>query len=384
MAAIEVAVVALPSALRHTALLGYTSIHRGRDLVPNTKVGIRRVLAIYSGMTAACVMGYLAVGVELVEAVVIGLGTVSTGGFSPRSDSMAGYGTGAMVVATVGMLFAGFSIFVLWWMLHGRARPLLKSQELRTYMLLVALLAAVLAVGGDADPGEALFTAASVASTTGYAVSDWTVWPAAATTALLVSAAIGSMLGSAGGGLQILRIRLLLGYARRELQRQLRPRAMLVVRREGRAVSEATLKQVSSYQIANLTLVTFGAIVLGITGLSITGSLWASVSALSTLGPAVGEIGAFGSLDNLNRTNRAALMPLMLAGRVAILPLLVVLGSVVQWHRFALRRARWLGWRTFRHFEGSRYYRVSRYRSRPDASRHEDHTHARLEADQHG
>ena len=58
------------------------------------------------------------------------------------------------------------------------------------------------------------------------------------------------------------------------------------------------------------------------------------------------------------------MVPLMLAGRVAILPLLVVLASVVQWHRFALRRARWLGWQTFRRFEGSRYYRAIRYKDR--------------------
>ena len=285
LTALEMAVVALPSALGSTALLGYTSIRRGRDLAPNTRVGMQRVMAVYSGMTAFCIMGYLSVGLEFDEAVIVGLGTVSTGGFSPRPDSMAGYGTGAMVVATVGMLLAGFSIFVLWWMLHGRARPLLRSQELRIYSLMVALLTAASVVVGDADLGEALFTAASVTSTTGYAVSDWTAWPAAVTTALLVSASIGPMLGSIGGGMQILRIRLLLGYARRELQRQLRPRAILVVRRDGRAVDEATLERVSSYQIANLTLITFGAIALGITGLSITGSLWTSISSLSTLGP---------------------------------------------------------------------------------------------------
>lgn len=378
LSGIMVSVVALPNALRGTALLSYTSSRRGRDLAPRSAVGLRRVLAIYTGFTAVCVLGYWATGVEPLEAVVIGMGTASTGGFSPRADSMAGYGPGTAAVATAGMLLAGSSVFVFWWILRGQARPLLRSQELRTYAILVlagtAIIVAAGGIGvgesglagdalGSADEvgiGEALFTTASVLSTTGYAVSDWTLWPATALTVLMIATGVGAMMGSAGGGMQVLRIRLLFGYVRRELLRQLHPNAVALVRCDGQPVSERALANAGSHQITQALLISFGAVVLGFTGLSVTGSLWASLSAVCTLGPAAGEIGAYGELGNLARPSRIALVPLMLAGRVAILPLLAVLGTVVQWPDRALRQMRWLMWRRARRIEASRSHDSAR------------------------
>ena len=92
--AMLIAVVTLPVVLRSTALIAYTTGRRGLDLVPNASVGTRRVLLLYSGFTAACVAAYLLCGLAPTEAVVVGLGTASTGGFTGRVDSLAGYGTG--------------------------------------------------------------------------------------------------------------------------------------------------------------------------------------------------------------------------------------------------------------------------------------------------
>ena len=364
LVAILVSVVALPSALRVAALFGSKSRERGLDLAPSAAVGIRRVLALYSGFTAALALAFLAAGLPITEAVVVGLGTASTGGFSPRPDSLASYGAAAAAVAAAGMLAAGASIFVLWWIARGRVRPLLRSQELRTYAVLLAAVAAILFASGGAGPGEALFTAASVMSTTGYAVADWTVWPAVAVAALTIAAVTGSMLGSPGGGVKVLRVRLLLAYAARELRRQLYPHAVLLVRSDGRAVDDRTLDRAGSYQSTHIALVGAGAVMLGATGMSVTGSLWSSVSAVSNLGPAVGEIGVFGHLGGLERSSRAFLIPLMLAGQMAILPLLALLGFVLQWPRFALRRARRLGWRAFDRLEISRRHQARRSQAR--------------------
>ena len=106
-----------------TALIGYTTGRRGMDLVPTASVGIRRVLALYSGFTAACVVAYLLTGLGPTEAVVVGLGTASTGGFTGRADSLAGYGAATQAVAAAGMLLAGAGIFVIWWIARGRLRP---------------------------------------------------------------------------------------------------------------------------------------------------------------------------------------------------------------------------------------------------------------------
>ena len=213
--AILIAVVTLPAVLRSTALIGYTTGRRGLDLVPSAEVGTRRVVALYSGFTGACVVAYLLCGLGLTEALVVGMGTASTGGFTGQADSLAGYGTATQAVAAVGMLLAGAGIFVLWWVARGRLRPMWRSEELRTFVLLLAAVTAAMAAHRGVGWGEAGFMAVSMMSTTGFAVADWTSWGASATVVMLVAAGIGAMMGSAGGGMRVMRARLLMGSAGR-------------------------------------------------------------------------------------------------------------------------------------------------------------------------
>ena len=340
--AILIAVVTLPAALRSTALIGYTSGRRGRDLVPTASVGIRRVLALYSGFTAACVVAYLLTGLGPTEAVVVGLGTASTGGFTGRADSLAGYGAATQAVAAAGMLLAGAGIFVIWWIARGRLRPLWRSQELRTFVLLLAVATAAMAVHRGIGWGEAGFMAVSMMSTTGFAVADWTGWGTSATVVMLVAAGIGTMMGSPGGGMKVMRARLLMGSAGGELRRQLDPYALVLVRRDGEALSRRTLDRLGGHQIAYVALVGVGALLLSISGVSLLGSVWASVSAVSTVGPAAGEIGAFGRLGELDWPGRLALVPLMMGGRMSIPTLMAGVGLVLRWYRAAIRQSRFL------------------------------------------
>ena len=338
--AILIAVVTLPAVLKSTALIGYSSGRKGMDLVSRADVGTRRVLVLYSGFTAACVVAYSLTGLGVTEALVVGLGTASTGGFTGRADSLAGYGTSTQAVAAAGMFLAGSGVFVLWWIARGRLRPMWWSQELRTYALLLAAATAAVAVHRGVGWGEAGFMAVSMMSTTGFAVADWTGWGASATAVMLVAAGVGSMMGSPGGGIRVMRAGLLLGSAGGELRRQLDPYALVLVRRDGETLSRRTLDRLGGHQIAYAALVGVGALLLGVSGVSLLGSVWTSVSAVSTLGPALGEVGAYGLLADLDRPSRLALVPLMMGGRMSIPPLLAGVGLALAWYRAAVRRGR--------------------------------------------
>ncbi|MCE2512928.1 MAG: TrkH family potassium uptake protein [Acidimicrobiia bacterium] len=339
--ALLIGVVTLPVVLRSTALIGYTTGRRGLDLVPSAEVGTRRVLILYSGFTAACVVAYLACGLGVTDALVVGLGSASTGGFTGRVDSLAGFGSAVHAVAGVGMFLAGAGIFVVWWVVRGRVRPLWRSQELRTFLLLIAVATVAVGVHRDIGWGEAGFMAVSMMSTTGFAVADWTGWGPSATVVMLVAAGIGSMMGSPGGGMRVMRARLLMGSAGGELRRQLDPYALVLVRRDGETLSRRTLDRLGGHQIAYVVLVGVGALLLGISGVSMLGSVWGSVSAVSTVGPAMGEIGAFGQLGDLGRPARLALVPLMMGGRMSIPPLLAGVGLLLRTYQAAERRARY-------------------------------------------
>jgi trk system potassium uptake protein TrkH len=188
--------------------------------------------------------------------------------------------------------------------------------------------------------GEALFTATSISSTTGFAIGDWTAWGDAAEGVLLVVAAIGSMLGSAGGGFRVARSHLLFRYAVREMRQQLDPRAVVVVKHRGHSLDEVSLHRLAGFQISHLAVFGVASLLLASFGMSVLGSVWGATSAISTLGPAMGEIGSFGSVDALAAPARAVLIPVMLAGRLAIIPGLVILAWGMRSERLVALRAR--------------------------------------------
>ncbi len=341
LAAIVVSIVVLPQVLRGTALPVFATRERWLELVPNYATGQRRVAALYGGFTLACILAYLGSGLSPTDALVHGLSTASTGGFSTNPDSFAAYGTGPRAVATGAMIVAGAGLFLMWGVFRGRARCLWRSQELRLYFAILVGATVILVTGGDGlGIADALFTVVSIASTTGFATREWTTFGSAAVGALLVTAGVGSMLSSAGGGIRVLRARLLMAYGRRELRRQLDPHAVVVTRHDDQPLDDRTLDQLGGFSVAHLTVVGCGALLLAGAGMSVPSGVWSAVSAVSTLGPAPEAVGAFGHLEGVTRPARLLLVVLMLAGRVPILSLLASIGFVLRFNRSTGRRAR--------------------------------------------
>ena len=158
--AILIGVVTLPAVLKSTALIGYSSGAQGDGpRVPGPTLGPAGCSSCTPASPRPAWVAYSLTGLGATEALVVGLGTASTGGFTGRADSLAGYGTSTQAVAAAGMFLAGAGVFVLWWIARGRLRPMWRSQELRTYALLLAAATAAVAVHRGVGWGEAGFMA---------------------------------------------------------------------------------------------------------------------------------------------------------------------------------------------------------------------------------
>ncbi len=321
-----IGVIALPQALRSSSLIGRAIATDQSRMVTRPVIGTRRVTAVYSGFTLVMVVAYAVSGLSALDSVVHALTTVSTGGFSSHADSFAGFGGGPRIVATAGMIVAGSSFFVIWWAIRGQVKPLLRSSELRIYAVVVAVTTALLSLPGTAmSVGDSLFITASTVSTTGYAVGDWTRMPDFSLTVLLVVVTMGSMAGSAGGGLRVLRVHALLRSVMRDLRLQLDPHRVAVIKNSGRPVEEASIDRIAGYQVAHIFVAAIGAFIISISGIGVVDSLWMALGTLSTFGPAPG-VSPFGYLGDVSPWVRLALIPMMLAGRLSVL---VVLLAVV-------------------------------------------------------
>jgi len=321
-----IGVIALPQALRSSSLLGRTAGSDQSKMVARPIAGRRRILRVYVGFTVVMVVAYLATGVSALDSAVNGLTTVSTGGFTSHPDSFAAFGTSTRVVATIGMVIAGSSFFVIWWVLRGQVKPLLRSSELRVYAAVLIITSAFLSLPGSSlSISDAAFTAASTISTTGYSAVRWTAMPDFYLTVLLIVVAMGSMAGSAGGGLRVMRVHTLMKSVVRELRLQLDPHRVSVIKNSAQPVEESSIDRISGYHVAHILVCAAGAFVISISGIGLVESLWMAVGTLSSFGPAPG-VGSYGDLRGIEPWVRLTLIPMMLAARLSVL--VVLLGFV--------------------------------------------------------
>jgi trk system potassium uptake protein TrkH len=192
---------------------------------------------------------------------------------------------------------------------------------------------------------HAVFSVVSSASTTGHTVTDWGAWASGPQVVLLVLMGIGAMSGSLGGGFRVVRGLALVSYVERELDRQLRPRVVRPVRVGRVGLDEDLADGMVGYQVLYLLTAGSGAFFLALFGEDLLTSLSGTISAVATVGPALGDLAPGDLARSATRPARVALMVIMLSGRLEIYPVLNAIEGAGErlsiGGRRLVRRTRW-------------------------------------------
>jgi trk system potassium uptake protein TrkH len=302
---------------------------------------------VYAGLTAAQASLYLFGGLSLFEAVTHAFSTMSTGGFSPKSASIAAYDSAYIQYVTIAFMFlAGINFSLHYRAFSSRGRIYISDAEFRFYGLLVLGGAAlvtvlVLASGAYADQGvepavrDALFQVTSIGTTTGFVTHDYELWPIGAQVILLGFMFVGGMSGSTGGGMKAVRVNLLTRHAFSELKKSVHPRAVVATRMGGRAVGEDVLLNVLAFLLLYILLYVAGVLAMALLGHDLATSVGASAAAIGNIGPGIGEVGAVDNYGWMGPVSHLVLVFLMLAGRLEIFTILLL------FHPDLWRSARW-------------------------------------------
>jgi trk system potassium uptake protein len=303
---------------------------------PRARVLLRQLLVLYLVLSAAGAGLYLAGGMTPFDAVTYAFTTISTGGFGNHPQSFRYFDSPVLEWLGIGgMALAGANLALLWQGLRSAVQPsdlgtVLRSTELRAYAGLIVGAGVVAALwtapeGGPSHDSvrHAVFSVVSVISTTGHTVTDWGLWPAGAQAGLLALAATGAMSGSTGGGFRVLRFLVLLGYLRREVVRQLHPRAVLAVRVGRFPVDEGLAAHMVGYQVIFLSVVAVTTVMVASLGVDLVTAASVSLSAIATVGPGLADASPGFGVSGLGTAARMALLPAMLLGRLEVTPVLI-------------------------------------------------------------
>lgn len=305
----------------------------GGKVLPRAAQIAARISAIYAGLTLACVVAYLMVGMTGFEAVNHALTTMSTGGFSTSDASFGIYRGAPEYVASLFMVLASLPFVRYVQFASGSARPLFRDSQVRTFFWVIAVLVAVITlwrIYANDDRlerafREALFNITSIITGTGYASVDYQRWGSFPVVLLFFVGLIGGCAGSTCCSVKIFRYQILFSAVVAQIRRIHTPSGVFPARYEGRPVTPEVLDSVTSF--FGIFVVTLGAITLalGMTGLDFVTALSGAATALANIGPGFGEIiGPAGNFANLNDTAKWVLAFAMLLGRLELLVVLVI------------------------------------------------------------
>ena len=300
-------------------------------LVPKMRKTAAILYILYIGLTVLNIVFLLAGGMSLFESVCHAFGTAGTGGFGIKNDSFASYSSYLQNVTTVFMILFGVNFSCYYLLLIKEWKSVIKDEELRNYfgIILGSVGLIVLNLKGFYGTMEetirhAAFQVGSIITTTGYATTDFDLWPSFSRTLLLCLMVIGASAGSTGGGLKVARMMLLMKGLRRNIRKMLNPRKVEVIRNNGIVVDEQILDNTNAYLAAYVIILFAVFAVISLDGFSIGTNFSAVLACFNNIGPGLEAVGPTCNFSAYSDLSKLVLSWAMLAGRLEIFPILVL------------------------------------------------------------
>lgn len=301
-------------------------------LVPKTSQSSKILYGIYCALTLLEVFCLRIAGMPWYDSLVHSFATAGTGGFSTRNLSIAAYESPAIeVIITLFMLVFSINFALYFLLLCGKVRQALRSDELRFFLAVVAFSTLLISINiwpmYPADGSavrHAAFQVGSIISTTGFASTDFNLWPEFSRILLVLLMFIGACAGSTGGAIKCSRVLLLLKCIRREIRQVVHPRSVNVVKLDGRVVDEDSLRSVQLFFAAYLFIALGATLLVSVDNFSFGTTFTAVVSCIGNVGPGLELVGPMGNYSAFSGFSKLVLSLCMLIGRLEVLPVLVL------------------------------------------------------------
>ena len=289
---------------------------------------------IYLALSTFCAGALWLAGMPFFDAAIHAMTTLATGGFSTSDRSIGGFeSAGVDWIVIAFMLLASLPFLIYFQAVRGRPLVLWRDSQVRWFFAIVTVCIALMTLWTvsevDLAPAEAFrhsaFSVVSIVTGTGFATMDYTAWGSFAVTGFFFLTFAGGCAGSACGGIKMYRFQVLYETGRVQMSRLVRPHGVVVPRYNGRPIPESAIDSVMSFFF--LFALVFGLLVLALSmlGLDFTTALSGAATAMSNVGPGLGEIiGPTGTFQTLPDGAKWLLSAGMLLGRLELFTVLVL------------------------------------------------------------
>ena len=301
--------------------------------LPKISSVVTKIIFVYSGLTALLVILYYANGMTFFDAIAHSFTTISTGGFSTHNDSFAYFQSNSILNIAIFFMIIGSIPFLLLAQTTLTNNALFRDHQVWVlFFILIMAIALIYYFARSYVEGSALdqlttisFNTISIISGTGYVSSNFEKWGNYASVLFLLLMFIGGCAGSTTGGLKVFRFQILFKYVHLHLKKMLQPHMVLSAKFNGKKVPESTYESVMTFFFIYIITFASSALLLSFSGLDFLTCISAAASAISNVGPGLGEIiGPEGNYSSLTNYSKLILTLTMFLGRLEMLTIFVL------------------------------------------------------------
>ncbi|WP_308911197.1 TrkH family potassium uptake protein [Pseudokordiimonas caeni] len=310
------------------------SSDQSEKIIPKAAEMVNWITGAYTGLTILCALLYYIGGMTGFDAICHAMSTLATGGFANYDASFGHFTNPFIHWVAIFFMIAGALPFNAWIrLMRGDRKAFFRDPQImalmRFFLITVSIMALWLSIKTHMPLVDAIrltaFNIVSVVTTTGFATTDYTLWGEAAIGAFFLLTFVGGCAGSTSGGIKVYRFQILWVAMTGQMKKLMSPHRTVVMLYQGRRLPEALLISVLAFLAAYFASTAAVTLALTFMGLDLVTALTAAATAISNVGPGLGQIiGPAGNFASLPDGAKWLLSFTMILGRLEIFTLFLL------------------------------------------------------------
>lgn len=316
-------------------------------LVPKVRHTARILYLIYLGMTILEFILLICGGMSAFNAINASFATAGTGGFGFRNDSFASFSPYLQWVVTIFMILFGVNFNAYYLILFRNFKKALAMEEVRCYFIIILVSTGIIfaqivqtSTSTFRALTDAAFQVGSIITTTGFATTDFNLWPETSKTILVILMFIGACAGSTGGGIKVSRFIIWVKSLGKELYSYIHPKSIKKIKMEDKVVEHEVVRATNVYFITFFLIFAASVLAISIEGKDLITNFTAVAATINNIGPGLEAVGPTQNFGHFSVFSKFVLMFDMLAGRLELFPLLILFHPTLWKDMFVQERRR--------------------------------------------
>ena len=293
------------------------------------------IISIYTSLTIVCSLAYWLQGMSAFDSIAHSFTTLATGGFSTHNESIGFFNNpGIEITATIFIILGSIPFIAYLKFIKGNKKILLQDVQIRGFLYLLSMSIFIMFLYLFFNNSElsfldnlriSSFNVLSILSGTGYVTDDFGLWGKFPLIFFLFLMFVGGCAGSTTCGIKIFRLQILFLFLKTQIKKLIYPNSIYLVNYNNQKIADGFVNSVILFIFSYLLIFFLVAIMLSITGLDFLSAISGAATAISNVGPGLGEmIGPNGNFSEVSEISKWILSFAMLLGRLEIFAVLVL------------------------------------------------------------